>query len=367
MIFHNPKKPFFFHEMRLVFEITGAPKPAAEVAGNSNDFEEQYQKLRGSVNEKLFNNEEVLDEKIQEAAGRLEEIDPGVLRTFIENGLRAQLNYRKYNRLFCEKIMGFDVSKIKPAEQMQYAAALQLHLMRSFGREVFEHGRGLNAVDGKIGKYTLSVLAAYWNYNNTEQNPIAFADQVKDPRYKTLLTDLPHKLATRYKPGKGLEIKAKRPESDLAAIAALLEGMENDTDARINLPDGTEAHLKKNKDGYLIEHGDASRVFTRLPEAIAYFQPFFPPEVRHVFDVMEEGVVTRRLDDLEEQEEGEVSFSTAGGWDVTVRKTRKDYVVETQDMRRQTFHTLGEVKAYVADIYRKSGKAVTTAAAGEVA
>jgi hypothetical protein len=107
-------------------------------------------------------------------------------------------NFKKWNEDLCDALK-IDLKgvedKDKDGKRMKYAAALQLYLAEHFAKtaktkgDVFQttqqNPNPFIKMDGKLGGYTMSVLAAYWNdkYPDKSQGEKKLAYAALDPTY----------------------------------------------------------------------------------------------------------------------------------------------------------------------------------------
>jgi len=95
------------------------------------------------------------------------------LHKFIEDRNTFSGNSEEWNKDFCDTF-SLNLKEDEPEDQdhMRYAAALQIYLAEYFVKQnkgdVFQTLKGKKAnpfifIDGKLGGYTISALAAYWN------------------------------------------------------------------------------------------------------------------------------------------------------------------------------------------------------------
>lgn len=122
------------------------------------------------VERELFG-KETLKGYVDKVSESIENFDPKSLWGWIEER-KVYDNYRQWNKEFCKDIMGLEIKDLTAGEQMKYAAALQIYLADHFfqqkKKDIFQTRRGKKAnpyiyIDGKLGGYTMSVFAEYWN------------------------------------------------------------------------------------------------------------------------------------------------------------------------------------------------------------
>lgn len=156
------------------------------------------EKTRERLETQVFQNSESEDQEIvdartkkyektiRESLENLENFDR--LRKFIESHTAYGANYLAWNSEFCEmlELKGEDEkSPPNPVEQRRYVAALQLVLADVFSKQeskdIFDAKRvrknPFTYIDGRMGAYTVSVLAAYWNgkYSESKKVTLKFA------------------------------------------------------------------------------------------------------------------------------------------------------------------------------------------------
>jgi len=152
---------------------------------------EGVQKTKKRLEEDLFGKDK-LESYTKELKEAIERLGPDKLYEFIKAHNSYSGDYKKWNSDLC-KTFGLKLNENEPEEQehMRYAAALQLYLAEYFVKkgDVFQTLRGKIAnpfiyIDGKLGGYTISALAAYWNEKypekKKEKGELKYADLEKE-------------------------------------------------------------------------------------------------------------------------------------------------------------------------------------------
>ncbi len=185
-------------------------------------------KTRKRIQRELFGRDK-LGPYIDKIKDSIEKMDPDKLRKFIQAHNSYSGDFRTWNKdlfeLFSVKLKKGQLAR---REHARFAAALQIFLADNFKSkgDVFQAKRGKKAnpfiyIDGKLGGYTISVLAAYWNNKYPEKKEtsgeLAYADLSDDFRnrkrskkaFDAAIVHLKNKLGGKSAPAEVLAAKDK--------------------------------------------------------------------------------------------------------------------------------------------------------------